>query len=340
MQIASLQIQYKTKEQEQNIALLTKQNDIQQAHLKQKDFLQQVIVAGASMLLLLLGLGYNRYRLKQRSNRLLEAKQQEINEKNQRLQQVLGEKDNLLEEKEHLITHQDYILVEKDGLLREKEWLLREVHHRVKNNLQIVMSLLSSQAAYLEDEKALLAIQESQNRIHAISLSHQKLYLSEKIALIEMASYIREVVEYLHDSLQMQDQVRFNLSIDPIELNGAVAVPLGLIINEAVTNALKYAFPDGRKGQVSISLRQSDQPETNAYLLTVADDGIGLCPDFDLSRSRSLGMNLMKGLSKQLDGSLKIESADGLTIQVRFRNALPDKAPAGLEAVGLGEING
>ncbi len=331
-QIANLQIQYKTREKEQNIALLTKQNEIQQASLEQKDFLQQVIVAGAGMLLFLLGLGYNRYRLKLRSNRLLEAKQREINEKNRRLQQLLGEKDNLLEEKEHLITHQDHILGEKDGLLREKEWLLREVHHRVKNNLQIVMSLLSSQAAYLEDEKALLAIQESQNRIHAISLSHQKLYMSEKTALIDMASYIREVVEYLHDSLQMQDQVRFHLSVAPIELNGAVAVPLGLIINEAVTNSLKYAFPAGRQGQVRIDLRQADP---SGCLLTIADDGIGLPADFDLGRSRSLGMNLMRGLSKQLDGSLEIESADGLTIQVRFGHALPDKSPAGRRQLPL-----
>jgi two-component sensor histidine kinase len=208
------------------------------------------------------------------------------------------------------------------------------VHHRVKNNLQIVMSLLSSQAAYLEDEKALLAIQESQNRIYAISLSHQKLYLSEKIALIEMASYIREVVEYLHDSLQMQDQVAFNLSVEPIELNEALAVPLGLIINEAVTNSLKYAFPGGRQGQVRIDLRQADPSNC---LLTIADDGIGLGPDFDLGRSRSLGMNLMKGLSKQLDGSLSIDTADGLTIQVRFRHALPDKSPAGRKQLPLGK---
>jgi two-component sensor histidine kinase len=331
-QIANLQIQYKTREKEQDIALLTKQNEIQQARLKQKDFLQQVIVAGAGMLLFLLGLGYNRYRLKLRSNRLLEAKQQEINEKNQRLQQLLGEKDHLLEEKEHLITHQDHILGEKDGLLREKEWLLREVHHRVKNNLQIVMSLLSSQASYLEDEKALLAIQESQNRIHAISLSHQKLYLSEKIALIDMTSYIREVVDYLHDALQMQDQVRFHLSVEPIELSGTLAVPLGLIINEAVTNSLKYAFPGGREGQISIALRQSDP---SGCLLTIADDGIGLGADFDLSRSRSLGMTLMKGLSKQLNGSLKIESANGLTIQVRFKHALADNSSAGRKQLPL-----
>jgi two-component sensor histidine kinase len=134
------------------------------------------------------------------------------------------------------------------------------------------------------------------------------------------------VVEYLHDSLQMEDRVRFHLSVEPIELNGTQAVPLGLIINEAVTNALKYAFPAGRQGQVRIELRQADPSNC---LLTIADDGIGLGSDFDLSRSRSLGMNLMKGLSKQLDGSLKIDSAQGLTIQVRFKSALPDKSPAG-----------
>ncbi len=241
----------------------------------------------------------------------IEKQQNEINAKNQSLLKLVNE--------------------QKD-LIAEKEFLIKEVHHRVKNNLQIVMSLLSSQAAYLEDEKALLAIQESQNRIYAISLSHQKLYLSEKIALIDMASYIREVVEYLRDSLQMEDQVAFNLSVEPIELNGALAVPLGLIINEAVTNSLKYAFPGGRQGQVSIELRQADP---SGCLLTIADDGIGLDPDFDLSRTRSLGMNLMKGLSKQLDGSLKIESANGLTIQVCFKSTLPDKSSNGRKQLPL-----
>jgi two-component sensor histidine kinase len=167
------------------------------------------------MLLVLLGLGYNRYRLKLRSNQLLEAKQQEINEKNQRLQQLLGEKDNLLEEKEHLITHQDHILSEKDGLLREKEWLLREVHHRVKNNLQIVMSLLNSQVATLQDKAALSAIQDSQNRVQAIALIHQKLYQAEGLARIPMKAYIEEVVAYLRDTYALSRKVGFKLFIEP-----------------------------------------------------------------------------------------------------------------------------
>ena len=325
-QIANLQIQYKIKEKEQNIALLTQQNEVQKANLAQKDFQQQVMIAGGALLLLLLGLGYNRYRLKQRSNQLLEAKQREINEKNHRLQQVIGEKEELLVEKDSLlaemgglITHQNHILQEKDGLLQEKQWLLKEIHHRVKNNLQIVMSLLSSQAAYLQDDKAQLAIRESQNRIYAISLSHQKLYLSEKIALIDMAAYIREITEYLQDSFQMPGRIRFALAVAPVELDGAVAVPLGLIINEAVTNALKYAFPHGRTGQVSITLSRVDQQNC---LLTIRDDGVGLNDVIDLTRTRSLGMGLMRGLSKQLGGSLTVETVGGVQIRVLF-NSVP-----------------
>lgn len=321
-QLANLEVLYETEKKEQDIKLkeqsikaLTRTQLLQEERIKREQLIRNVIVGGVILLLLLLTLIYNRYRLKQRSNRLLEAKQQEINQQNEQLQQVLMEKNTLLAEKESLLTHKDNILLEKDGLLQEKQWLLREVHHRVKNNLQVVVSLLSSQAAYLLDEKALLAIQESQNRIHAISLIHQKLYLSENIALIGMNAYIREVAAYLLDSFQMDDRVQLQIAVDPIELDGAIAVPMGLIINEAVTNSLKYAFPGGRNGQISISLQAVDG---QTCLLTIADDGIGLDQAVDLAHTRSLGMVLMKGLTKQLDGSLNIENTDGLTIKVLF----------------------
>ena len=324
-QLANLEVLYETEKKEQDLKLkeqsiktLTRTRLLQDERIKREQLIRNGIFASTILLFLLLALIYNRYRLKQRSNRLLEAKQQEINQQNEQLQQVLREKNSLLAEKENLLTHKDNILQEKDGLLQEKQWLLREVHHRVKNNLQVVVSLLSSQAAYLLDEKALLAIQESQNRIHAISLIHQKLYLSENIALIEMNAYIREVADYLLDSFQMEERVQLQIAVDPIELDGAIAVPMGLIINEAVTNSLKYAFPGGRKGQISISLQTVDG---QSCLLTIADDGIGLDHDVDLAHTRSLGMVLMKGLTKQLDGFLTIDNTDGLTVSVLFNKA-------------------
>lgn len=317
-QLANLEVLYETEKKErdltlkeQSIKVLTQEKQLQAAQIKKDRLIRNEIIATTILLLLLLGVIYNRYRLKQRSNRLLEVKQQEINQQNERLQQVLGEKENLL-------THKDNILQEKDDLLQEKQWLLREVHHRVKNNLQVVVSLLSSQAAYLLDEKALLAIQESQNRIHAISLIHQRLYLSDNIALVEMSSYIHDVADYLLDSFQMGDRVGLQIDVDSVELDGAIAVPMGLIINEAVTNSLKYAFPGGRKGQISISLQAA---EGQGCLLTIADNGIGLDHAVDLARTRSLGMVLMKGLTKQLDGTLTVDGTNGLRVSVLFNKS-------------------
>jgi two-component sensor histidine kinase len=160
-QIAQLQIQYQTEKKdkelelkETNIQLLTEQGRLQQQKLEQSHLIRNSTIFGALMLVLLLGLGYNRYRLKQESNELLEVKQLEINQKNHSLEQVLQE---------------------KEGLLDEKEWMLKEIHHRVRNNLQIVISLLHSQADYLSDSAALSTIKESQHRVQAMALIHQKL---------------------------------------------------------------------------------------------------------------------------------------------------------------------
>ncbi|MDJ1501612.1 sensor histidine kinase [Cytophagaceae bacterium BD1B2-1] len=303
-QIASLQIQYETQAKVQHIELLTKKNEIQQAMLKQKDFQQAVFIIGSLLLLLLLVLVYSRYHIKQQSNKLLESKQQEINQKNESLSQLLAEKESLL--------------INKDELLEEKEWLLKEIHHRVKNNLQIVMSLLNSQAAYLEDDKALSAIVDSQHRVRAMSLIHQKLYQSDKIATIAMEEYIKELVENLGDSYSLHGRIRFRLEIIPIEVDVVIAVPLGLLINEAVTNCLKYAFPQDREGIVYLSLRAVSPSN---YLLTLADNGVGLVNTADIFPTRSLGMKLMKGLSKQLGGILTLENTDGLKISVLFTHS-------------------
>jgi two-component system, sensor histidine kinase PdtaS len=310
-QIANLQIQFETKEKEKNIDLLKKENEIQHATLQQKEFERNAFIVGAILLLMMIFFIYNRFRVKQRTNRLLESKQVEINAKNQALKKALIEKDFLIADKESLLKN-------KDSLLEEKEWLLKEIHHRVKNNLQVITGLLTSQAFYLEDGKALSAIQESQHRVHAMSLIHQKLYQSDKIESVDMKEYIQEVVEYLADAFR-NNRVDFNLDIDEIKLDAALAVPLGLIINEALTNCLKYAFENTQDGVIFIALKLlSDQ----TYSLTISDNGKGLPKDFSIIQSRSLGMSLMDGLSNQLGGTLMVENQDGLTLRVLFSTSM------------------
>ncbi|WP_020602472.1 tetratricopeptide repeat-containing sensor histidine kinase [Spirosoma spitsbergense] len=293
-QIEELQIQYEIEQKEKDIRLkeksiktLTQQRQLQDQKSKQEWLIRNVLISGAILLLLLLTVVYNRYHLKQRSNQLLQAQQEVINQKNATLQ----------------------------ILLIEKEWLLKEIHHRVKNNLQVVMSLLNSQAAYLSDDAALSAIQESQHRVQAMALIHQKLYQSEGIARITMPTYIQEMVAYLRDAYDLPQPITFQLAIDSIELDVTQAVPLGLIINEAITNALKYAFPNGRSGTITLAFHRFLQ---NSLELKLEDDGVGLSPDYDPSRSRSLGMTLIQGFSQQLGGELTIRNNVGLSIRLVF----------------------
>jgi two-component sensor histidine kinase len=314
-QIEELQIQYETAKQEQAFALLRNQGQLQQQELRQSIQLRNFSYAGIGLLLLLLGLGYNRYRFKQRSNRLLEAQQAEINSKNVALERVLGEKEGLL--------------YAQDTLLEEKEWLLKEVHHRVKNNLQIIISLLRSQSKYLLDEAAINAIEQSQYRVRAMALIHQKLYRSGNLARIDMPAYIQEVVQHLSASFDPDGRVTFRFHLAPLELDVAQAVPLGLILNEAITNALKYAFPPayGHAGTVDVSLSKLDEEHC---LLVVQDDGVGLPTDVDLRRNKSMGANIMRGLSKQLGGALHVDGHRGVTISVPFTltTSAPQFAPA------------
>lgn len=292
-QIAELQVQYETARKEQDIKLLRKESQLERSRLQQARSSRNVILVGTLMLLAMVGLLYNRYRLKQRSNRRLEEQQKEINGKNHSLQELLHEKDRLLE---------------------EKEWLLKEIHHRVKNNLQIVMSLLNTQSAYIENDAALVVIRENQHRVYAMSLIHQKLYQSENVALIDIPAYISELVDYLRNSFDTPE-IRFELDIAPVKLDVAQTVPMGLILNEAVTNAIKYAFPGNRNGVITIMLHRAND---HRLLLTITDNGVGLPPEIDIRQTDSLGMSLMKGLSRQLGGSFHLENKQGLTIVVDF----------------------
>jgi two-component sensor histidine kinase len=151
--------------------------------------------------------------------------------------------------------------------------------------------------------------------VQAIALIHQKLYQAEGVARIPMQDYVEEVMAYLHESHCLNQLVRLRVEVEPIELDVTQAVPLGLIINEALTNVFKYAFPGDRPGTVSLSLLRLGKA---TYQLTIADDGVGLPENYDPAGSRSLGMTLLHGFSEQLCGALTITSPPGLTINLVF----------------------
>ncbi|WP_420146738.1 histidine kinase dimerization/phosphoacceptor domain -containing protein [Spirosoma sp.] len=298
-QITSLQINYDTRQKEQDIALLRKQSSLQQIELAHEKTTRNGFIAGAILLAGLLGVSYNQYRLKKRSNQLLEAKQAEINQKNSSLEQVLGEKERLLD---------------------EKEWMLREIHHRVKNNLQVITSLLNAQSDFLDDSTALTAIKDSQNRVQAMALIHQKLYQSDKLDQVNMAEFIEEIVDYLKESFSPPNSVRIVLELAPIQLDVTMATPIGLIINEAFTNALKYAFPQKAGSTHHFGTIQIKLQPLNDQLcrLVISDDGVGLPDGLHVENSATLGLTMIRGLSQQIGGKLQISQNEGLQIWLEF----------------------
>jgi len=293
-QIEEVEAKYETEKKEHNIKLLEKESSLQQNKLVQASSTRNWILGGTALLLVIVVLLIRNVSLKQRTNKKLKLQQMEIENQNGSLR--------------HLVN--------------EKEWLLKEIHHRVKNNLQIVMSLLNSQSAYIDNDAALTAIHDSQHRVHAMSLIHQKLYGSGNVSSIDISSYIRELVFYLSDSFDTGQRIRFDLNIKPLQIDVSQAVPLGLILNEAITNSIKYAFPDAKDGVVSILL--SAIPP-NQCLLSISDNGIGIPPHFANKRPGSLGMSLMAGLTEDLDGKFSIENNNGTIIRISFVNAFDAK---------------
>lgn len=189
-------------------------------------------------------------------------------------------------------------------LVNEKEWLLKEANYRVKNNLQTIVSLLGSQSS----------VQDSQNRIYAMSLIHRR---SENAAAVDIRSYLPELVNHLRESFDVSRQIHIHLNLPPLELDVSQAVPVTLIINEAITNSIRYAFPRKEIGQ-EISVCMEQEPD-NEITLTIADNGIGVLPDLD----SHLGLKLMDGLVDDINGTFAIRSAEGTTISIHFMAKTP-----------------
>jgi PAS domain S-box-containing protein len=200
--------------------------------------------------------------------------------------------------------------------LQEKEVMLKEIHHRVKNNLQVISSLLKLQAGYIKDDRILEVFKESQNRVRAMALIHEKLYQSEDLAKTDFAEYIRSLVNDLFRSYSISSRaVSLNLTVEDVRLSIDTAIPCGLIINELVSNSLKYAFSAGQPGQISINLSAEAD---DRYLLIVQDNGSGLPSNIDFRKTKSLGLQLVCNLTRQLQGTLDLDRENGSAFKINF----------------------
>ncbi len=224
--------------------------------------------------------------------------------------------------------------VKIEASLKEKEVLLKEIHHRVKNNLQVVSSLLNLQTDYVDDVQALGVLRDSRHRIRSMALIHETLYKSQDLARVDFSGYIRNLSAYLLRSYgQLAQAITMNIETDEVFLGIDRAVPCGLILNELLSNSLKHAFPsaedrssngarpgnenafDGTKGEIHIELRADSNRQLS---LVVSDNGVGFSSDLDFRNTSSLGLQLVNTLVEQLDGAIELNDSSGTTFQITF----------------------
>ena len=277
-EIQRLMVQYDTQNKNNEISLLQQKDKLEAANLKQANEVRNLTIAVVLVLIIAGSVFLRQYIQKQRSSALIAQKNKQL-----------------------------------EKLLTEKEWLLKEVHHRVKNNLHTVISLLEIQAEFLEND-ALKAIETSQHRIYAMSLLHQKLYTSDDLKTVEMADYIPELIGYLKDGFGSEQKIAYCLNIQPIQLDVSQAMPLGLIINEAVSNSIKHAFTRKKDKIITIQMHTVDKN----VILKIADNGTGFNDKAAFVKQGSLGLKLIKGLSEDLNAEILFENDKGTHITIKF----------------------
>ena len=200
--------------------------------------------------------------------------------------------------------------------LQEKEILLKEIHHRVKNNLQIISSLLNLRTEYIKDEDTLDLFKDSQNQVRSMALIHEKLYQSQDLAHMDFNEYIRSLTNQLFRSYGVNpDAIAAKIQVDDVSLDIDAAIPCGLIINELVTNSLKYAFPDGMEGEIAIDLTTEEEKST----LIVSDNGVGLPKELDFKNTESLGLQIVIMLVKKLKGTIELSNHSGTEFEIVFQ---------------------
>jgi PAS domain S-box-containing protein len=200
--------------------------------------------------------------------------------------------------------------------LREKEVLLKEIHHRVKNNLQVISSMLYLQSKNIQDRQTIEMFQESQYRVRSMALVHEWLYQSPDLARIDFAEYVRSLANHLFQSYGVNANViQLKINVDDVSLGVNTAIPCGLIINELVSNSLKHAFSDGREGEICIEVRVD---RDGKHTLMVSDNGVGFPEDLDFRDAGSLGLQLVNTLVDQLEGTIELDRSGGTAFKIMF----------------------
>lgn len=289
IQIAELETIYKTEKKENEIIQLEKEKLKHEAEIRRQKLLKILAFTISIMFFLLTSTILLSFLQKRKSNKILASKNYEINEKN--------------------------MLLKKSII--EKETFLKEVHHRVKNNLQIISSLLSLQTRYINDLRISEEILEGKNRVKSMALIHETLYSYNNLTSVNFKPYIIKLIRYIASTYKISGKViKSNIDIDDINLDINIAIPLGLIVNELISNIYKYAFTYHKKGEIVVTLNRID---TERILLRIRDNGIGFSKDIDLNNIKTLGLRLVKRLIYQIDAEFTISTKKGTTCNIIFK---------------------
>lgn len=230
-----------------------------------------------------------------------------------KIYEELGRLNNDLTNAQRELTKKNIQLTQ---LNQQKEMLIKEVHHRVKNNLMIISSLLNLQSNYLKDDESKEIFKESQNRAKSMALIHERLYRSTDLKNIEFKEYITTLANDLYRTyVKDPSRVSLQMIIEDVNIDINAAIPLGLILNELITNSMKHAFPDGREGTISISFGKN----INGFILKVSDDGVGVPDDLDYTKTDSLGLQLVTSLTRQINGKIELDKDHGTMFTITFK---------------------
>ena len=204
--------------------------------------------------------------------------------------------------------------------LREKEILLKEVHHRVKNNMQVISSILNLQSSYVKDKNTLNILKESQNRIKSMAFIHESLYQTKDFSKINFSEYVTNLSRNLVHSYEvMEGKILLNLNVQNIFLNLDQSIPCGLIINELISNSLKYAFKGKKRGIITVEIKQ----KADNIVMSISDNGAGLPKKIDFRNTDSLGLQLVVTLTEQIDGTISLDNKKGTKFTIRFKQRIP-----------------